>query len=92
MIYDINKEYQLIYTKEFKFYITDLLLVENHLVILVIIDIDKKQYRNFDIESKEITTAFIGTIDDNNTYNIVHLDDNYYLFLNYLNGVSLYKL
>ena len=36
--------------------------------------------------------AFIGTIDDNNTYNIVHLDDNYYLFLNYLNGVSLYKL
>ena len=30
LIYDINKEYQLIYTKEFKFYITDLLLVENH--------------------------------------------------------------
>ena len=89
LIYDMNKEYQLIYRKEFNCYITNFLFVENNLVL---IDIDKKQFSNFDIESKEITNAFIGISDNDNTYNIVHLEDNYYLFINYLNGVTLYKI
>ena len=85
----MNKEYQLIYRKEFNCYITNFLFVENNLVL---IDIDKNQFTNFDIESKEITNAFIGISNNDNTYNIVHLEDNYYLFINYLNGVTLYKI